>query len=107
MIQDKWNPGLAVPAGRLSLNDTDIMLTSRALPLVLLGGLLLAGCNTTRTEMPAAAASAAPAATAAPAAPMEKHEAAAQCWMKYDKVPSLDAKSKLVDKCIAEKTGGR
>jgi hypothetical protein len=77
------------------------MLATRAFPL-LLGALLLAGCTTTKTELPAAAGPA----SAAPAAPMERHQAAAQCWMKYDKVPNLDAKSKLVGTCIAEKTGG-
>ena len=81
----------------------------------------LAGCAATNPgEMPAATTSAAPAASPAPAAANapaaaedapaprpERHEAAAQCWMKYDKSGgSLDAKSKLVDKCIDEKMHG-
>jgi hypothetical protein len=39
-----------------------------------------------------------------PAKPMDVHEASAQCWMKFDKSGgSLEAKSKLVDKCIDDK----
>jgi len=42
------------------------------------------------------------------APPPEKHEVAAQCWMKYDKsTANLDAKAKLVDKCIAERMKGK
>ena len=74
-------------------------------------GLVLAGCATKpASEMPAAttAAAAKPAATAAaePAdePPLERSEAAGQCWMKYDKSGgSLEAKAKLVDKCIDDK----
>jgi hypothetical protein len=64
-------------------------------------------------EMPAqpAAASAAapaPAPQQPEAAPIDVHEASAQCWMKYDKTAvNLDAKAKLVDKCIDEKMKGR
>jgi hypothetical protein len=44
--------------------------------------------------------------TQAPA--LEKHEVAAQCWMKYDKsTTNLDAKAKLVDKCIADRMKGK
>jgi pectin methylesterase-like acyl-CoA thioesterase len=40
----------------------------------------------------------------AAAGPLLRHEAAAQCWMKLDRVnASLDAKAKLVGKCIDEK----
>jgi hypothetical protein len=82
---------------------------------------LLAACTATSNpgEMPAAAGAPAPAAQAAPpgpaganaapaALPMERHEASAQCWMKYDRTgASLDAKSKLVDKCISDKMSGK
>lgn len=58
-------------------------------------------------EMPAttAAAPAKPApAEPADEPPMERSEAAGQCWMKYDKSGgSLEAKAKLVDKCIDDK----
>jgi hypothetical protein len=92
---------------------------------------LLAGCAATSPgEMPAAATATAAPATGSPApapganspapaaaaaaqveeAPppkLERHEAAAQCWMKYDKSGgSLEAKAKLVDKCIDEKVRG-
>jgi hypothetical protein len=75
-------------------------------------GLALAACaSKPASEMPAAAAApaAAPAPAAQPAAaPIDVHEASAQCWMKYDKsAVNLDAKAKLVDKCIDEKTKGR
>jgi hypothetical protein len=53
---------------------------------------------------------ASPAAQAAEtqAPPPEKHEVAAQCWMKYDKsTTNLDAKAKLVDKCIADRMKGK
>jgi hypothetical protein len=54
----------------------------------------------------AGAPAAQPAADVPP--PPEKHEVAAQCWMKYDKsTPNLDAKAKLVDKCIAERMKGK
>jgi len=68
---------------------------------------ILAGCAAQGpvNEM-AATPAAQPAATEAP--PPEKHEVAAQCWMKYDKSTSnLDAKAKLVDKCIAERMKGK
>ena len=57
-------------------------------------------------EMPAATTAAAkPAAVEqADEPPMERSEAAGQCWMKYDKSGgTLEAKAKLVDKCIDDK----
>jgi hypothetical protein len=89
-------------------------------------GLGLAACaNKPASEMPAAAATtsaatpaakpgikpdtkpAAPAEQAA-APPMDRTEANAQCWMKYDKTAvSLEAKAKLVEKCADEKLKGR
>ena len=90
--------------------------------------LLLAGCTTPPggdaaatakpTTTPTAAPAPAPAAasTTAPAAatiepvddpPVERPEAYAQCWMKYDRSgASLEAKAKLVDKCAADKMMG-
>jgi hypothetical protein len=39
---------------------------------------------------------------------MDRTEANAQCWMKYDKTAvSLEAKAKLVEKCADEKLKGR
>ena len=87
-------------------------------------GLFLAGCATqTVNEMPAAATTAASEAKpdakpdAKPAAaadekgdvtPMDRAEANAQCWMKYDKSGgTLEAKAKLVEKCSNEKMKGR
>jgi hypothetical protein len=60
-------------------------------------------------EMPTQpAAATAPASQQPEAAPIDVHEASAQCWMKYDKTAvNLDAKAKLVDKCIDEKMKGR
>lgn len=59
---------------------------------------------------PPAAPATAPAAKPAPAPeqpPMDRAEANAQCWMKYDRTNvSLEAKAKLVDKCAAEKMKG-
>ena len=78
-------------------------------------GFALAACaGKPGSEMPAAAAApsaAAPVAAAGhaaqPKAPVDVHEASAQCWMKYDtSTASLDARSKLVDKCIDEKMKG-
>ncbi|MBV9556759.1 MAG: hypothetical protein JO254_06735 [Pseudolabrys sp.] len=71
----------------------------------LLATAVLAGCaGGPANEMPAAAASPASASADAPAKPIERHEASAQCWMKYDKAAGgIDAKAKLVDKCIDEK----
>jgi hypothetical protein len=68
-------------------------------------GLALAGCaSKPASEMPVAAGAAAPAAEEADEPPMERAEANAQCWMKYDKSGgTLEAKAKLVDKCAAEK----
>jgi hypothetical protein len=78
--------------------------TALAIVAVTLG----ACANKPASEMPAAAA-APPAQTPQPQPmPMERHEASAQCWMKYDRAPGgLDAKSKLVDKCIADKMSGK
>ena len=57
-------------------------------------------------EMGSSSAASPAAQTQAP--PPEKHEVAAQCWMKYDKsTANLDAKAKLVDKCIAERLKGK
>ena len=96
--------------------------------VLMICGAVLAGCAATNPgEVPAAAAtspagSPAPATAASPTPPAptparveeetpppkpERHEAAAQCWMKYDKSGgSLEAKAKLVDKCIDEKMHG-
>lgn len=79
--------------------------------------LALAACaDKPAGELSAAAPPAAPAPAAAPAAkpapapeqpPMDRAEANAQCWMKYDRTNvSLEAKAKLVDKCAAEKMKG-
>jgi hypothetical protein len=84
--------------------------------LALLAALtLLAGCATQpSSEMPTAGAAPASATAAKPAVeeaddpPMERPEASAQCWMKYDRSGgSLEAKAKLVDKCITEKMKGK
>jgi hypothetical protein len=88
-------------------------------------GLALAGCaNKPVSEMPAASAAPAGTATPTPAArpdskpaaaaeekgdvtPMDRAEANAQCWMKYDKAnASLEVKAKLVAKCSDEKMKG-
>ena len=74
-------------------------------------GLALAACaSKPASEMPAAAASDTAAKPASAAVeeddepPMERAEANAQCWMKYDKSGgTLEAKAKLVDKCAADK----
>jgi len=56
---------------------------------------------------PVAAAPAAASPAPAAEAPPKQFEASAQCWMKYDKAGgSLDAKAKLVDKCIDDKMKG-
>src|SRR5687767_14056383 len=79
---------------------------------------LLAGCAAKPdSELPAAlkpeaapAAAQTPAAAAADDAPaprLERHEASAQCWMRHDRSGgSLDAKAKLVEKCINDKMAG-
>lgn len=76
---------------------------------------LLAGCAAKpESEMPTAlkpetAPAAAQTAVAddTPAPRLERHEASAQCWMRYDKSGgSLDAKAKLVEKCINDKMAG-
>jgi hypothetical protein len=89
------------------------MPTIRCRPLfAILTAALLSACAATQNPGPGAAGEPAATPAAAPAAaapepeapPLEMHEASAQCWMKYDKTGgSLDAKSKLVDKCIDEK----
>jgi hypothetical protein len=39
--------------------------------------------------------------------PPKQYEASAQCWMKYDKATgNLEAKAKLVNKCIDDKMKG-
>lgn len=98
---------------------------------VALAALLLAGCQTASTtksvaEMLDAPAPAVggplvtaqpdpdkpkskPAAAAAddddPNRPLEKHEIAAQCWMKVDKarIGNIDQRAQAVDKCVAER----
>jgi len=79
---------------------------------------LLAGCAAKPdSDLPAVlkseaapAAAQTPAAAAADDAPaprLERHEASAQCWMRHDKSGgSLDAKAKLVEKCINDKMAG-
>jgi len=76
-------------------------MTCRYLPIAIFAAGLLGACAAASSpgEMPAVAAAAEP-----DAPPLEMHEASAQCWMKYDKSGGgLDAKAKLVDKCIDEK----
>jgi hypothetical protein len=73
--------------------------------------LLLAACaaQTGAGNEPRAAAAPAAVAPAAPKdePPLDVHEASAECWMRYDKSGgSLDAKAKLVDKCINDKMKG-
>ena len=83
--------------------------------IITAAAVLLAGCAATpESEMPsalkpetapAAAQTAAP--EAAPAPRPERHEASAQCWMRYDKTGgTLEAKAKLVEKCINDKMAG-
>lgn len=74
--------------------------------------LALAACaSKPASEMPASAATTAakpPAVEEADEPPMERSEAAGQCWMKYDRSGgSLEAKAKLVEKCIADKLKGK
>jgi len=60
----------------------------------------------TPSEQPApAAAPAAPQAEPEPAEPITQERASAACWMKYERQRglSLDARMKLVDKCIDER----
>lgn len=95
------------------------MIMTRCL-ILFAAALALAACaRPAVSEMPAAATpGAAPAAgTAASTAesrplnpdgtPLERTEANAQCWMRYDKtnVP-LEAKAKLVEKCANDKMAG-
>jgi len=76
--------------------------------LAALAAAVLSGCAgpaATGDQLPAQAAAPAPATEPEPdAAPLETHQASAQCWMKYDKSGgSLEARSKLVNKCIDDK----
>jgi hypothetical protein len=86
---------------------------ARVAILTVLATALLCGCaNTPKPDDDSAATVAAPAPAAAadqpPPKPVEMHDASAQCWMKFDKSGgSLEAKSKLVDKCIDEKMKGQ
>ena len=81
---------------------------------IILMSALLAGCAAKpESELPTALKpEAAPAAQTAavdeaPAPRLERHEASAQCWMRYDKSGgSLDAKARLVEKCISDKMAG-
>jgi hypothetical protein len=76
---------------------------------------LLAGCAARPdSEMPSAlkpetapAAAQTAAGDDAPGPRLERHEASAQCWMRHDRSGgSLDAKAKLVEKCINDKMAG-
>ncbi len=76
---------------------------------------LLAGCAARPdSEMPSAlkpetapAAAQTAAGDDARAPRLERHEASAQCWMRHDRSGgSLDAKAKLVEKCINDKMAG-
>jgi hypothetical protein len=93
---------------------TPIRLVCQAAFIIAAGFALAACASKPASEMPAAAQPAAASAAPAPAAPqaavapVDVHEASAQCWMKYDRTAvNLDAKAKLVDKCIDEKMKGR
>jgi hypothetical protein len=73
-------------------------------------GVSLAGCSTAPGEAPRASAFSFPAPASKPAVTaqtqpdkptLQPYEANAKCWMKYDQSKvSLDAKAKLVDKCV-------
>lgn len=75
---------------------------------------LLAGCAAKpESEMPTALKPETPPAAQTagaddrPAPRLERHEASAQCWMRHDRSGgSLDAKAKLVEKCINDKMAG-
>lgn len=74
------------------------------LPL-LLAAAALAGC--VQDEAAAGGPSIAAATPAAPAEPLSDEQASEECWMKYERGKAdlpLDARAKLVDKCIAELT---
>ena len=84
-------------------------------PAIVLILALLAGCaGKPDSEMPTAlkpetapAAAQTAAADDAPAPRIERHEASAQCWMRYDKAGGpLEVKAKLVEKCINDKMAG-
>jgi hypothetical protein len=98
-----------------------------AAPLLLMAALGLAACNPATIQglqAPAAQPAAEPAAEPAPATaagpaqaaqpepepepeaaePMTRERASATCWTRYDRSrASLDARMKLVDKCIDER----
>ena len=60
----------------------------------------------TMAARPAPAAQPSPEAEPAPEEPMTRERASAACWMRYDRSrASLDARMKLVDKCIDERMG--
>ncbi len=66
---------------------------------------LLAGCAAKPETTPVAGQAAI--GDDAPAPRLERHEASAQCWMRHDRSGgSLDAKAKLVEKCINDKMAG-
>ncbi len=80
----------------------------RSAGLVFFMTAILPGCAAQGPVNEMASSSAARPATETQAPPPEKHEVSAQCWMKYDKsAASLDAKAKLVDKCIADRMKGK
>jgi hypothetical protein len=74
---------------------------------ILAAAILLPACAATRAgdAQPALAATPAAAEPAEPPPqPLLRHEASAECWMKHDKSGgSLEAKTKLVGKCIDER----
>jgi hypothetical protein len=71
---------------------------------------LLAGCTNPPAPpggIPVPATGPVAAAPAAADPPPKQYEASAECWMKYDKATgNLDAKAKLVNKCIDDKMKG-
>jgi hypothetical protein len=79
--------------------------------VLLLAGAILSGCQTDgiagdHTPQVAAAAQPAPQAAPAPEEPITEHQASAACWMKFErgrKDLPLEARAKLVDKCIDER----
>jgi hypothetical protein len=74
---------------------------------LLFAGLVLSGCEhdgigASRAPQQVAAAQPAP----VPAEPIPEPQASAACWMKYERGRaglSLEARAKLVDKCIDER----
>jgi len=72
----------------------------------LAAAILLPACAATPPGDAPPALAATPVATepAEPPKPVLRHEASAECWMKHDKSGgSLEAKTKLVGKCIDER----